>query len=64
MMKNADFIFSLAAVAGLVTHAIGSFDTVWPFTSSGGGEEGGSIFWTSERLNQSGEGHERPFCME
>jgi hypothetical protein len=64
MLKNTDFILTLTAFAGLVTHVLTANGTVWPFTQSDDAKETGSIFWTSDRLSQSGEGHERPYCVE
>ena len=64
MLKNTDFILTLTAFAGFVTHVLTTSGAGWPFTRSADSEETHSIFWTSDRLSQSGEGHERPFCVE
>jgi hypothetical protein len=64
MLKNTDFILTLTAFVGFVTHTLTSAGGGWPFSRSADAEESDSIFWTSDRLSQSGEGHERPFCIE
>jgi hypothetical protein len=64
MLKNTDFILTVTAFAGFVTHALTSMNGGWPFSSSADAEESDSIFWTSDRLSQNGQGHERPFWIE
>jgi hypothetical protein len=64
MLKNTDFILTLTAFAGFVTHVLTTSGASWPFTRSADSEDTDSIFWTSDRLSQSGEGHERPFWIE
>jgi hypothetical protein len=64
MLKNTDFLLTLTAFAGLVTHVLTTNGAAWPFTRSDDAEDTDSIFWTSDRLFQSGEGHERPYCLE
>ncbi|KJB94613.1 hypothetical protein [Skermanella aerolata] len=64
MLKNTDFLLTLTAFAGLVTHVLTTTGTAWPFTRSDDAGETDSIFWTSDRLSQSGEGHERPYGIE
>ncbi|QQP93385.1 hypothetical protein IGS68_32690 (plasmid) [Skermanella sp. TT6] len=63
MLKNSDFLLTLMAFAGLATHVLTS-GSAWPFSTSAGEDEGDSIFWTSDRLSQGGQGHERPFWIE
>jgi len=64
MLKNTDFILTLTAFAGLVTHALTNAGAGRPFSRSVDTEDTDSIFWTSDRLSQSGEGHKRPFWIE
>jgi hypothetical protein len=65
MLMNTDFILTLTAFAGLLTHALTTAGAGWSFFRSADAEDSGSIFfWTSDRLSQSGEGSERPFWIE
>lgn len=64
MLKNTDFILTLTAFAGFVVHSLTTAGAGWPFSRSADAEDTDSIFWTSDRLSQSGQGHERPFWVE
>jgi hypothetical protein len=64
MLKNTDFILTLTAFAGFVAHSLTTAGAGWPFSRSADAEDTDSIFWTSDRLSQSGQGHERPFWVD
>ena len=64
MLKNTDFILTLTAFAGFVAQSLKTSGAGWPFSRSADAEDTDSIFWTSDRLSQSGQGHERPFWVE
>ena len=54
MLKNTDFILTLTAFAGFVAHSLTTAGAGWPFSRSADAEDTDSIFWTSDRLSQSG----------
>jgi hypothetical protein len=64
MLKNTDFILTLTAFVGFVTHTLTTAGAGWPFSHSSDAQDTDSVFWTSDRLSQSSEGHERPFWIE